>query len=140
MSVPNVPLVCTLVALDRRRWRRITLFMAVGSALAAATFAYVLENWGRGQIAVHFSRLVGSPHWALVADWVFEWGLPALVMVAGSPIAQTPAIVAVSLLGMPTSEVFAAVLAGKLIKYAVVAYLTQRTMGDVEAFSATGGK
>ncbi len=133
MTVPNAPLVCALVALDTARWRRIAFCMATGSALSTALIAFLIEHWGRELLANTFPEVLASSYWSHLITWVDAWGIAVLVVVTALPVSQTPAVFAAAFLGMSTSVIFLAVLAGKVVKYGVLAYLTTRSAHAFDA-------
>lgn len=51
----------------------------------------------------------------------------ALAFIAALPVAQSPALILVAVLGMPSSEVLASLLMGKAIKYGIVGAFVART-------------
>ncbi len=131
MTVPTVPLLCALVALKRRRWRAITIWAVLGSALAGALFVHILGHLGTRFIQARLPELAASSHWQHMVEWILHHGWWLLTSIAASPIAQTPALFLAALVGMPATSVFSALLVGKAAKYGLMAGLTARATGAV---------
>jgi membrane protein YqaA with SNARE-associated domain len=130
-TVPVVPVLCTLVAINRRRWLWLALWAVLGSAAAGALFTHLLGHFGTAFLAEKLPQLVVSKHWHLLVKWVSSYGFISLAAIAVSPIAQTPALILAALLGMPWFEVFASLALGKGVKYTLMAALTAKTAGQV---------
>lgn len=124
LTVPVGPVLIALVALSPRRWRPIVLWSALGSAAAGALFTHLLGHFGTAWIDRQLPQLAQSKHWHYLVDWVASYGFITLAAVAASPFAQTPALILAALLGMPSPEVFAALLAGKTAKYSFIGAAT----------------
>ncbi|HJV93099.1 MAG TPA: hypothetical protein VJ572_06440, partial [Azonexus sp.] len=61
--------------------------------------------------------------------WLQHYGLFALLIIAASPMPQTPALLVYSLVNPPLLGVLAAVGIGKTAKYVFLAWLTARYPG-----------
>ncbi len=99
----------------------------MGSAVAGALFTHLLGHFGGAWINERLPQLAASKHWHYLVGWASDYGFATLVVIAASPLAQTPALVLAALLGLPWPEVLAALLLGKGLKYSVVGAVTART-------------
>jgi len=131
MSVPTVPLLCALVALNRRRWRSIAFWATLGSASAGALFVHVLGHLGALFIEAKLPELAASTHWQHLVEWSSHHGWWLLMLIAASPIAQTPVLFLAAIVGMPAIAVFTSLFAGKTVKYGLMAGLTARAVHEV---------
>lgn len=129
LSVPVVPLLIALVALNPRRWRATVLWSVLGSAVAGALFTHLLGDFGAVWINQRLPQLAASKHWPYMVDWVTNYGFVTLAAIAASPFAQTPALILAAVLGLPWPEVFGALLIGKGLKYSLAGALAARTTG-----------
>ena len=127
LTVPVVPVLCAMVAMNRRRWRSLTFFAVLGSAAAGALFTHLLGHFGTAFLVEKLPQLVASKHWHVTVAWVSNYGFVSLAAIAALPIAQTPALILAALLGMPWFEVFTSLMLGKGVKYGVMAALTAKT-------------
>lgn len=127
LSIPVGPLLMALVALNPRRWRALVVWSVLGSAVAGALFTHLLGHFGGAWIDERLPQLAASKHWHYLVTWVSSYGFITLATIAASPFAQTPALFLAALLGLPWPEVFAALLLGKGLKYALVGAVTART-------------
>lgn len=124
LSLPVTAVVVPAVLIARPQWKSIVLQAAFGSALGATLLVMVFHDWGWQAINAAFPTLLGSPAGQHVVAWVGKWGLLGLFAIAALPVPQAPALVFFAL-GQPVAlQILVALLAGKLIKYGVVAGAT----------------
>jgi membrane protein YqaA with SNARE-associated domain len=135
MSLPLVPVVCALVALNSPRWRAIVFWLVLGSAIGAVLLTFAFAALSLPWLDSRMPELMNSTHWKHLADWVARHGWWVLAGIAASPFSQTPALVLAAMLGMPLLDVFVAIALGKSVKYSLVARATQ-LMSDSAAFVA----
>ena len=126
MTVPTVPFITAWVVLSPRRWVSISLWAVSGSALAGALLVHLLGHFGILFLTERLPELMASTHWQHMVKWTSHHGWWVLILVAASPISQTPVLFLAAILGMPVVTVFLSLFAGKLAKYGVVAGLTSR--------------
>ena len=126
MSIPFVPVLTVAVLLNPAHWRRIVLCAALGSASAALLLLLVFHHLGWNQIVAYFPQVETSPTWIDVSRWLAKYQLIALTGVAASPLPQTPALIFAAISAVPPVGVFLALVAGKILKYGVVAWLVAR--------------
>jgi membrane protein YqaA with SNARE-associated domain len=134
MSVPVTTILIIAVLVDARRWRWSCLSASLGSAVGAAFLVVGFYQLGWSQIYALFPDFAASESWQRVTRWVQEYGVVALAWIAALPLPQTPALVLCGVSKLPITGVFVAVLLGKLVKYAVVAWLAAHFPKKFAAF------
>lgn len=125
-AYPVVAVVVPAALLVPRRWLRIAAFAAFGSALGATLLVIAFHDVGWAQLYARFPELETHAAWAKVMVWVEEYGAAALFLVAVTPLPQTPALIVFGIAHHDRISVFVAMLAGKLIKYGLLAWLAAR--------------
>ena len=120
--VTAVVVPATLMAAGR--WRAITGVAALGSAIGATALMVVFHHLGWTQLYERFPELATDPSWAQVVDWGTRYGTAALFLIAASPLPQTPALMFFGAMRPDYAGVFVAMLAGKLLKYGVFAWVS----------------
>jgi membrane protein YqaA with SNARE-associated domain len=114
------------VLLAPQRWLVIGLLCGLASGVGGAMLVEIFHFMGRELVIARFPQLVDSASWQLASDWLHDYGLLALAIVAGSPMPQTPVLFLYSLSGPSTLGVLLAVGLGKTVKYIFLAWLTAR--------------
>lgn len=125
-TAPTTAVVVPAALLAPHRWRQISALTALGSALAATLLVIGFHNLGWEQIYERFPQLATHVIWRRVMDWAADYGAVALFLVAASPLPQTPALIFFGIARLDIFSVFIAMLAGKLIKYGLFAWLATR--------------
>lgn len=131
MTVPTVPLLGALVVLNPRRWLAISIWTMLGSALGGALLVHLFGHFGALFLAAKLPELMASPHWQHMAAMTSHHGWWMLALIAASPVSQTPFLLVAAILGMPAFAVFFSLVAGKAVKYGLVAVVTSRTAEDL---------
>lgn len=131
--VPVVPLLVSMVVLRRDRWLSLAMWAVLGSAMAGTLFAYLAAVYAMPLVDSQLPQLTQGRHWHYFTEWVGRYGVLALTVVAASPLAQTPALLLVGMLGMPWPAVALSLTMGKAAKYCAVAALASRTSAHVES-------
>jgi membrane protein YqaA with SNARE-associated domain len=126
MSVPFASALVLAVLLRRERWRAITLWSALGSSIGGLLLYLVFHHLGWNQLVEWYPDIAASKSWRDATQWVTRYGAWALFLIAASPLPQTPALAFAAITRLPVPEVLIALLAGKLIKYGVYAWLVTR--------------
>jgi membrane protein YqaA with SNARE-associated domain len=109
--------------LSPRKWRLIALSCSLGSAIGATVMLMVIHHWGWTWVYEHFHAFASDPSWQRLTAWVSEYGLPALFLIALSPLPQTPTLVFFGIVDPQPVAVFFTLLVAKAIKYGVIAWL-----------------
>lgn len=126
MTLPVTTVLLPAVLIARSRWKSVVLQAAFGSAIGATFLVSAFHNWGWDQVHAAFPAMLESPTWSNVIEWVRRWGVLALFAVAALPLPQTPALIFFALSPHSMAQVLIAILAGKLLKYGVLAFATVR--------------
>jgi hypothetical protein len=125
-AYPVTAIVVPATLLAATRWRSVSLFSALGSALGAITLMLVFHHLGWAQLYERFPELALNESWSRVLRWASAYGAITLFFIAVSPLPQTPALIFFGAVRHDYAGVFVAMLSGKLIKYALFAWTTSR--------------
>jgi len=125
-TFPFVIVLIPAVLIAPRRWLLLGLLSGIASGLGGAVLVQVFHSLGREAILAHFPELVDTESWRLASDWLQDYGLAALAVIAGSPMPQTPAIILYALADPSVPGVLLAVGLGKTVKYVFLAWFTAR--------------
>jgi membrane protein YqaA with SNARE-associated domain len=129
MTVPFATVLVAAVLAAPKRWRALAVWSSIGTGLAGLVLYLAFHHLGWVQFAERYPEIATSRAWLQAAAWLSEWGLYALFAIAALPLPQTPAVAFAALASLSPSGVFAALLLGKLVKYAVYAWATARFPG-----------
>lgn len=125
-AFPFVIVLIPAVLLAPGRWLKLGLLCGVASGLGGAVMTEVFHFLGRELVLDYFPRLLAGDGWQQVSSWLDNYGLLALMVIAGSPMPQTPAIFLYSLANPSVVGAMIAIGLGKTAKYLVIAWLTER--------------
>jgi membrane protein YqaA with SNARE-associated domain len=123
MIIPFASILIGAVLLRHERWKEIVAVSSLGSATGGLILYWVFYYLGWGQIVAAYPDLIQSKAWSDATGWISAYGTWALLGVAAMPLPQTPALIFTAMLPLPASEVFLALLAGKLLKYGIYGWL-----------------
>ena len=112
------------VLLSPRRWRTLGLLCGIASGCGAAVLVEIFQYLGSEFVAARYPDLMSTAAWQTASVWLQRWGLLALLIIAGSPIPQTPALLFCALAELSTPGILIAVAIGKTIKYLFLAWAT----------------
>jgi len=125
-TFPFVIVLIPAVLIAPRRWLLLGLVSGMASGVGGALLVELFSYFGREVVVSRFPELVASNSWHLASGWLENYGLLALMLVAGSPMPQTPVIFFYSLANPSVTGVLIAVGIGKTVKYVFLAWLTSR--------------
>lgn len=123
-AIAFVPVLMVAVYLSPRRWHWIALFTSLGSALGGLIVLLLLHHLGWSQVMHAHPEWFTNEAWQLMLNWLSEWGIWALTIIAATPFPQTPALLFLAMTEQSWWSMWLALAAGKLLKYGSVAYLT----------------
>lgn len=123
-SFPFVAVLIPAVLLSPRRWRTLGLLCGIASGCGAAVLVEIFQYLGSEFVATRYPDLMSTAAWQTASEWLQRWGLLALLIIAGSPIPQTPALLFCALAELSTPGILIAVAIGKTIKYLLLAWAT----------------
>ena len=125
-TFPFVIVLIPAVLIAPRRWLLLGLMCGVASGVGAAVLVELFNYLGQELVIARFPELVRSESWQLGRNWLQTYGLFALMLIAGSPMPQTPALLFYSLVNPSVPGVLIAVGIGKTVKYVFLAWATHR--------------
>lgn len=125
-AYPVTAVVVPAALLVPRRWRQVALFSTLGSALGATLLVAAFHHMGWAQIYDRFPELASHAAWNRIMAWVSHYGTAALFLIAVSPLPQTPALIFFGIAQPDFLSVFVAMLAGKMVKYGLFAWVAAR--------------
>jgi len=123
-AFPFVIVLIPAVLIAPRRWLVLGLLCGMASGLGAVVLVELFQYFGRELVISRFPELLESVSWQLASDWLESYGLFALMIIAGSPMPQTPALFLYSFVNPSASGVLIAVAMGKMLKYVFLAWTT----------------
>lgn len=109
-----------------RRWLIIGLLCGLASGIGATVLVELFHHLGWEMVNQRYPDLLDSETLQHVSEWLENYGLIALMIIAGSPMPQTPALLLYSLVNPSPPGVLFAVGIGKTIKYIFLAWATNR--------------
>lgn len=139
-AYPVTAVVMTGVMLAARRWLTVSLACSLGSALAGAIIVGVCHLLGYNEIHHLFPKLISPETWDEASRWIGEYGVWAIFGVGASPLPQMPLLIFFGIVDDRIVEAFVALFAGKLIKYTLVAWVTQHFPEKLSFFKRINGK
>jgi membrane protein YqaA with SNARE-associated domain len=122
----TIPFTAVLVGalwLTPKRWKSLVVFSSLGGALGGVLLVTGFHHLGWSPLYARFPELASSPNWVRVVQAIQDYGVAALAAVAAAPMPQTPALVIAGSAKLDPLAVFAALFAGKVVKYGVVSWL-----------------
>ena len=122
-SFPFVVVLIPAVLIAPRRWLILGLASGLASGVGGALLVEVFNYLGREVAMARVPQLIASANWQQISGWLEAYGLFALLVVAGSPMPQTPVIFFYSLANPSVPGVLLAVGVGKTVKYVFLAWL-----------------
>jgi membrane protein YqaA with SNARE-associated domain len=127
--IPTDALLVSACLLRPKKWFYYAIVVSLGSAVGVFILAAVLRAHGL-PLLLHLAPNIESTHaWKWTVELMANWGPWAVFLIALSPIMQHPAIAMAAVAGMPLWKISAFVLAGRLIKYLLWAYLSTHAPG-----------
>ena len=133
-SFPFAAIVVPATLLAPKRWLSLGLVCGLGSGCGAAVLVEVFHHLGWQAIAQMYPEMVQMEALQVAKDWLGQYGLLALMVIAASPMPQTPVLLVYSLVNPFAPGVVLAVGAGKAMKYTALTYLTARYPGRFVKF------
>jgi membrane protein YqaA with SNARE-associated domain len=123
-TFPFVIVLIPAVLICPRRWLLLGLLCGLASGIGAAVLVEIFQYLGKELIIARYPELVETGSWRLAAEWLHDYGLVAIAVIAGSPMPQTPVLFFYSLADPSVTGILIAVGIGKTVKYVFLAWLT----------------
>jgi membrane protein YqaA with SNARE-associated domain len=120
--VPIEVLLTPAVLAHRRRWALTAFWITLGSAIGAASFSWLTTRYGRPFLDSAFSGVTSGKAWEDSERYIQRHGGLGLALISLSPFPQHPAVAVAGLARMNALVVFAAVFAGRFVKYVAIAW------------------
>ena len=136
MTIPFASVLIAAVLLRPTRWKAIALLSSFGSAAGGLFLYMIFHHLGWNYVVESYPDLVQSKAWIDATRWVSAYGTWALLVLAASPLPQTPALIFTAVSRLPPPEVFLALFLGKSLKYGAYAWLAATFPGWFERFVA----
>jgi len=122
-AIPFVPVLIAAVLLSPTQWRSITIFTSMGSALGGVVVLLIFHHLGWVYVMQSHPEWFESDMWHWMLQWLTQWGVWALAVIAATPFPQSPALFFLAMTEQSWWAMWAALAGGKLLKYGLVAYL-----------------
>ncbi|WP_291994359.1 hypothetical protein [Candidatus Accumulibacter sp. ACC003] len=123
-SFPFVAVLIPAVLLAPRRWANLAVLCGVASGFGAAALVEIFQYLGSDLVLARYPELQTTEVWRLASEWLQSWGLLAILIIAGSPMPQTPALLFCALANVSSPGILVAVAIGKTVKYLFMAWAT----------------
>jgi membrane protein YqaA with SNARE-associated domain len=117
------------ILLAPRRWLSIGVLCGIASGCAAAVLVEIFQYLGSAFVLARYPELLQLDGWQGASDWLQNYGLIAMLIIAASPMPQTPALFFCALAGVSTPGILIAVGIGKTAKYLFLSWVTARYPG-----------
>ena len=125
-SFPFAAIVVPATMLAPQRWLSLGLWCGLGSGFGAMVLVEIFHHLGWQTITQMYPEMAQLQTWQWAKEWLTQYGLLALMVIAASPMPQTPALLVYSLVNPFAPGVLLAVGIGKAVKYTVLTYFTAR--------------
>ncbi len=128
----SFPFGCVLifaVLLAPKRWLVIGLVCGVASGVGGALLIQILHTLGYEFLLAKYPDFLPNQRWQFMQPWLEAYGLPALTIIAASPVPQTPFVFLYSLNNPSIPGALLAISIGKSVKYLLIAWITARFPG-----------
>lgn len=139
-AYPVTAVIVTAVMMAPRRWLTLSAACSLGSALAGAVVVGVSHMLGYNEIHHLFPNLISAETWAEASHWIGDYGVWAIFGVGASPLPQMPLLIFIGIVDDRIFEAFVALFAGKLIKYTIIAWVTQHFPEKLRFFKRINGR
>jgi membrane protein YqaA with SNARE-associated domain len=128
-SFPFAAVLVPAILLAPRRWISIGLLCGIASGCAAAVLVEIFRYVGSEFVLGRYPELIQLEGWQWASEWLQRYGLIVMLMIAASPMPQTPALFFCALANLPTLGILIAVGIGKAAKYLFLGWATARYPG-----------
>jgi membrane protein YqaA with SNARE-associated domain len=128
-SFPFAAVLIPAILLAPKRWLNIALLCGIASGCAAAVLVEIFHYLGSEIVLARYPELLQLEGWQWASEWLQHYGLIAMLVIAASPMPQTPALLLCALASLPTLGILVAVGIGKTVKYVFLSWATARYPG-----------
>lgn len=127
LIVPTDGLLISSVLLKPKKWIYLSICVTIGSTIGALMLFYIVEKHGLPLILDFYPGINKGSIWNWSEIFFQKYGLLLVFFIAATPLLQHPTIILASLAHAPFFPMFVAVLAGRIIKYFIMAYLSSHS-------------
>lgn len=128
-SFPFAAVLIPAVLISPKRWLILGLLCGVASGCGAAVLVEIFHYVGWEFVIARYPELIQLEGWQWASDWLQHYGLVVMLIIAASPMPQTPALLFCALANLPTLGILIAVGIGKTAKYLFLSWATARYPG-----------
>lgn len=114
------------VLLRRERWQAIAIWSVLGASIGGLVLYLVFHDLGWNQLVAWNPDLAASRPWRDATAWAARYGPWAPILIAATPLPQTPALAIATGPRLLVLEVLVALLVGKLSKNGAYAWWVTR--------------
>lgn len=125
-SFPFAAMLVPATLLAPKRWLSLGLLCGIGSGLGATVLVEIFHHLGWQTITDRYPEMAQLQFWQWAQTWLAQYGLLALLVIAASPMPQTPVLLVYSMVDPFAAGVLLAVGIGKTVKYTALTWLTAR--------------
>lgn len=121
--IPNDGILVASSMLIPKRWLIFAVCVAIGSTIGAMILSSVVQLQGLPWILDYYPGINETEMWNVTEKFFDEYGLLLVFAIGASPIMQQPVIILAGLANTPLLALAAAIFAGRMLKFTVMAYL-----------------
>lgn len=121
--VPTDGILISSTMINPRRWFLFAIAISIGSTVGAVVLSYLVEIHGLPWILEMYPGVDQTRTWALTDQFFSQYGMYLVFIVAMTPLMQQPTVILASLAGESIVQIGLVVLAGRTLKFILIAYL-----------------
>jgi membrane protein YqaA with SNARE-associated domain len=121
--IPTTGIMVSSTLVQRKKWWRFGVYVAIGSALGAFIIVLLTKFYGLEKISLLAPTLTTSSIWKWTLYFFKQYGLVVVFVVGLMPLSQQPALILATLSKVSLAPLVAAIICSRLIKFPFIAYL-----------------
>ena len=125
--VPTDGILISSSILQPKRWGWFAICISVGSTAGAIAFAAVVQKQGLPWILELYPSIQQTKSWIWSAEFFGSYGMLVVLFIAATPLIQHPIIILACLANSELSELTIYMMAGRLFKSLIMAYIGSHT-------------
>ena len=140
LTAPLILAFCTaaISAKGSKGWVFVVLANAAGTVAGAYAIIVMMEEGGGTEyMKVTFPAAFASKWWARTENVVAAYGSLGAVFISSLPVILHPLIAITKLAGMSTTQLLGCIMAGRTIKYTVMAQVARQAPSALKYFGAS---
>jgi len=134
--IPVLGMLVSSVFMAPKKWLRLSLWGALGSAAGAWSVGWVAHEFGISLIQSYLPSVMESSVWYWAEGFFSRHGVWVVFISGVSPITQQPAVIISALAGAPLAEIGVVLLIAKLIKFTLLGYLASHAPQYLSRFKS----